>query len=130
MKPGRELTAPAPTLSAQPGRELPSPKAQTIFVLGVMGYQRHPAAPGATFAMLSFDALLALAKSRGFKDSKQIKGAVRRGRATAFAMDKVQALAALVTDAELRRELDSLSFWDGVRPGHPGSRPSSQRTPS
>ena len=40
----------------------PAAKAQTIFVLGVMGYQRHPAAPGATFAMLSFDALLVLGK--------------------------------------------------------------------
>ena len=35
----------------KPGRELPTPKAQTIFVMGVMGYQRHLAAPGATFAM-------------------------------------------------------------------------------
>ena len=131
MKPGRELTAPAPTLSARPGRELPAPKAQTIFVLGVMGYRRHPAAPGATFAMISFDALLALAKSRGFKGSKQIKGAVRRGKATAFAMDKAQALAALVTDAEFQREIASLSFWDGVRPpAHPGNRPSSSRTSS
>lgn len=91
-------------------------KAQTIFALGVMGYHRHPAPPGATFAMCSFDKLLTLAKSRGFKDSKQMKGAVRRGRATAFAMDKAQALAALVTDAELQRELASLTFWDRQRP--------------
>ena len=109
----------------------PAPKAQIIFVLGVMGYQRNPAAPGATFAMLSFDALLVLAKSRGFKGAKQIKGAVRRGRATAFAMDKAQALATLVADAELQREIASLSFWDSVLPsGHPGSRPTSQRTTS
>ena len=64
--------------------------------------------------MLSFDALLALAKSPGFKGSKQIKCAVRRDRGTAFAMEMAQALAALVTDAELQRELASLSFWDGV----------------
>ena len=124
MKPGRELSTPAPSARPASGRCLPSPKAQTIFVMGVMGYQRHPAAAGATFAMLSFDALLALAKGRGFQGSKQLKGAVRRGKATAFAMDKAQALAALVTDAEFQHELDSLQFWDGVR------CPSSQRTPS
>ena len=117
-------TAPSPAPN-------PVQKAQTIFVLGVMDYHRYPAPPGATFAMLSFDALLALAKSRGFKGSKQIKGAVRRGRATAFAMDKAQALATLVTDAELQREIASLSFWDSVRPpGHPCNRQPSQRTTS
>ena len=102
----------------KPGRELPTPKAQTIFVVGVMGYQRHPAAPGATFAMLSFDKLLALAKARGFKGAKQIKGAVRRGRATAFAMDQARDLATLVTNAELQREIASLSFWDSLAQPH------------
>ena len=93
-----------------------SPKAQPIFALGVMGYHRHPAPPGATFAMLSFDKLLTLAKSRGYKGGKQIKGAVRRGQATTFAMEKAQALAMLVTDAELQHEMASLTRWDRARP--------------
>jgi hypothetical protein len=101
---------PGTAQSAQPI----SPKSQTIFALGVMGYHRHPAPPGATFAMISFDKLLQLAKSRGFKGGKQIKGAVRRGQATAFAMDKAQALATLVTDAELQHELTSLTRWDSL----------------
>ena len=92
-----------------------SPKAKTIFTLGVMGYHRDPAQPGATFAMTSFDTLLALAKGRGYKGSKQIKGAVRRGQATTFAMEKAQALAVLVTDAEFQRELKSLTFWDSLQ---------------
>jgi len=94
-----------------------SPKAQTIFALGVMGYHRHPAPAGATFAMSSFDKLLTLAKGRGYKGGKQIKGAVRRGQATTFAMEKAQALAMLVTDAELQNELTSLTFWDRLRRG-------------
>ena len=93
------------------------PKAQTILALGVMGYRQHPAPPGATFAMISFDRLLALAKGRGYKGGKQIKGAVRRGKATTFAMEKAQALATLVTDAELQHELTSLTFWDRLRRG-------------
>jgi len=120
-----------PTFSLRQASQQITQRAQTIFVLGVMGYHRDPAPPGAILAMLSFDKLLAMAKSRGFKGSKQIKGAVRRGRATAFAMDKAQALAALVTDAEFQRELASLSFWDSVRaPGNSVKRPSSQRTAS
>jgi hypothetical protein len=103
---------PSTAVTAQPA----SPKAKTIFTLGVMGYQRQPAAPGATFAMMAFDKLLAQAKGRGYQGSKQIKGAVRRGQATVFAMDKAQALAMLVTDAELQYELDSLTRWDRARP--------------
>lgn len=102
--------------STGPLAPLTSPKAKTIFVMGVMGYQRHPAAPGATFAMISFDTLLALAKGRGYKGGKQIKGAVRRGQATTFAMEKAQALAMLVTDAEFQRELKSLAWWDSLQP--------------
>lgn len=120
-----------PTSSHRQASQQITQKAQTLFVLGVMGYQRDPAAPGAFLAMFSFDRLLALAKSRGFKGAKQIKGAVRRGQATAFSMDKAQAVAALVTDAEFQRELASLSFWDSMRStGHTDKRPSSQRTPS
>lgn len=94
-----------------------SPKAQTIFALGVMGYHRHPAPLGAIFAMLSFDKLLTLAKSRGYQGGKQIKGAVRRAQATTFAMDKAQALATLITDAELQSEMTSLTQWSHLRRG-------------
>lgn len=92
-----------------------TPKAQAIFALGVMGYHRHPTPAGATFAMMSFDKVLSLAKSRGYTGCKQIKGAVRRGQATAFAMDTAQAMATHVTDAELQRELISLTNWDRLR---------------
>ena len=120
-----------PTCSLRQESQQITQKAQTIFILGVMGYHRDPVPPGAILAMLSFGKLLAMAKRRGFKGSKQFKGAVRRGRATAFAMDIAQALAALVTDAEFQRELASLALWDSVgAPGNTGNRSSSQNTTS
>lgn len=91
-----------------------SAKAQTLFALGVMGYQSLDT-PGACHATSSFDKMLALAKRRGFTDSKQLKGAARRGRATAFAMGKAQALATLVTDAEVQHELFLLTAWSNLR---------------
>ena len=94
-----------------------SPKAQTIFALGVMGYHRHPAPPGAIHAAQSFDKLLALGKGRGYRGGKQIKGAVRRGQATTFALGMAQALAMLVTDEEFQHELAALTSWDRFRNG-------------
>ena len=48
----------------KPGRELPTPKAQTIFVMGVMGYQTNPATPGATFGYDPAPALIAMRVAR------------------------------------------------------------------
>ena len=104
-----------PMPATNQGPPLISPKAQTILVMGIMGYQRGPFAPYSCHASAAFDDLLAKAKKRGFKASKQLKGAVRRGKATKFAMEKVQMMADFVTEAELAEKQATLTFWDRLR---------------
>jgi hypothetical protein len=104
-----------PMPATNQGPPLNSPKAQTILVMGIMGYQRGTLTPYSCHASAAFDNVLAKAKKRGFKASKQLKGAVRRGKATKFAMEKVQMMADFVTDAELAEQQATLTFWDRLR---------------
>ena len=103
--------------------DFPGP-AQALIVLGAMAYapygselhQRMPAL-AAMSARAAFDDLLVLAKRRGFPDRRPFVGAMRRGKATAFAVAKAEAVCAVVTPAELRAALDrvarshDLSAW-------------------
>jgi len=88
-------------------------RAQLMVVLGVMGFRRNPERPdyGITInscrAARAFDALLAKAVARGFPkiERRRLIGNLRAGLGTGIAMQRAEAIAALVTEAEFRAEL-------------------------
>lgn len=83
-------------------------QAQILFALGVMGYferGKRPHVVGEFFATGCFDWAIDEAKRRGFKGRKQLIGAARRGRATPFAIQKMEEACAFMTEAEVAMKL-------------------------
>ena len=79
-------------------------QAQILFALGVMGYSpwgKRPYVFGETFATSCFDWAADEARRRGFKGRKQLIGAARRGRATTFAILKMQEACSFLTETEI-----------------------------
>jgi hypothetical protein len=90
---------------------------QIVFALGVAGYlsyrDRDRMEVGSRMSCRSaFNRLLQAAKQRGFHERRQLVGAVRRGRPTAFAMERVRTMCALLPEGEIERELRALERWE------------------
>jgi hypothetical protein len=88
--------------------------AQALIVLGVMAYctTRGICTGTALNAGASFHTLLDLAKSRGFTERRQFIGAMRRGKATAGAIDRAEKVCALLTADEMTREFARTTLWE------------------
>jgi hypothetical protein len=90
---------------------------EILFAIGVAGYlsyhDRDRMDVGSRMSCrCAFDRLLQLAKQRGFGERRQLIGAVRRGRPTAFAMERVRSMRAALTDDEINRELRVMQQWE------------------
>ena len=90
---------------------------QILFALGVMGLkpyeQRHFAS---TWARGTYERLIETAIKRGLerKTRRQLIGAARRGVATPFVMEKVEAVCSKLDQQEIDAELISLARSMGV----------------
>ncbi len=93
-----------PNIAGGAGLTVREQQARVLFALGVMSYfqrGKRPYVVGETFATSSFDWAANEAKGRGFKGRKQLIGAVRRGRATPFAIQKMEEACSFLTEAEI-----------------------------
>ena len=97
--------------------------AQILLVLGAAGYQRQRERDlplgMATSSLFAFDAIVALAKRRGFKQRRQLLGCARRGSGTSFAIDKAAAACSFLTRDELGSEFARAARWVDIMRGRP-----------
>lgn len=85
---------------------------QIIFTLGVMGLKSYDQSLfGSTWARGTYERLIEAAIKRGLdkKTRRQLIGAARRGVATPFVMEKVEAVCAKLDPQEIDSELISLA---------------------
>jgi len=90
---------------------------QIIFTLGVMGLRPYEqAGMGACWARHTYERFIERAIERGLdrKTRKQLIGAARRGVATPFVMEKVEAVCSKYEQREIDAELISLARFMGV----------------
>jgi hypothetical protein len=85
---------------------------QIVFTLGVMGLKPYDQSlSGSTWARGTYERLIETAIKRGLdkKTRRQLIGAARRGVATPFAMEKIEAVCSKLEPQEIDSELISLA---------------------
>ena len=90
---------------------------QILFTLGVMGLKPYDQAHfGSAWARGTYERLIETAIKRGLerKTRRQLIGAARRGVATPFVMEKVEAVCSKLEQQEIDAELISLARFMGV----------------
>lgn len=90
---------------------------QIIFALGVMGLKPYDESRfGSMWARGIYERFIETAIKRGLdrKTRRQLIGAARRGVATSFAMEKVEAVCSKLEQHEIDTELISLARTMGV----------------
>lgn len=90
---------------------------QILFTLGVMGLKPYEQSCfGSMWARSTYERLIETAIKRGLdrKTRRQLIGAARRGVATPFVMEKVEAVCSKLDPHEIDSELISLARSMGV----------------
>jgi len=90
---------------------------QILFALGVMGLKPYDQSRfGSIWARGTYERLIETAIKRGLdrKTRRQLIGAARRGVATPFVMEKVEAVCSKLDQQEIDAELISLARSMGV----------------
>ena len=85
---------------------------QWLMTMGVAYYHRTVDRPACMSGASSvFDALVDIAKTRGFKDRRLMVAAMRKGKASPTALARCEEVCRLLTTAELVNAVDGTNWW-------------------